>query len=463
MKKYVKYSIFGVVALVVLFIVAKSTGIIGSESRIEVDTVQVVRRTLTQRIYASGSLFPIIELEIAPDVAGEVTEIFVKEGDTVQEGQLLAKIRPDNFINALQRQQAQLEQIRVQLNRTKASLRSTEANFLAREQDYLRKKKLFEDKVISEAEFQSAEASYKVAQQDVVSAKEQISASKYQLSSAEASVREAKENLRLTTLFSPLKGRIIKQLVEMGERVVGTQQMRGTNMFHIGDLSEMELRVRVVENDIVRLSLYDSAEISLESFPAHKIKGVVTYIAHSAVEKTNPEAVTEYEVKIQLIRSSYTSLAQKTGKDTPLLPGMSASVEIITEVKENALSVPISAVTIQRSTQRRDSPQNKDNSNERERFRRDNARNEPSTEQKTPQEIVFLYSSGKAEIKEVKTGITTRHFIEIIEGIEEGELVISGPFLVVSRRLRDQEKVKPRAPTRKRGARRKGSSSSEKR
>ena len=459
MNKYVKYSIFSSVAIIVLLIIAKTTGIIGGDSSLEVDTTRVVRRILTQRIYASGSLFPITELKISPDVAGEITAIFVKEGDTVKEDQLLAKIRPDNFINALQRQQAQFEQIRVQLNRAKASLRSTEANFLSREQDYLRKKKLFEGKVISESEFQIAEASYKVSQEDVVSAKEQISASRYQLSSAEASVREAKENLRLTTLLSPLEGRITKQLVEVGERVVGTQQMKGTDMFHIGDLSEMELHVSVIENDVVRLSLYDSAEISVESFPRHKIKGVVTYVAHSAIAKTNPEAVTEYKVKIQLLRSSYRSLVQETGKETPLLPGMSASVEISTEVRDNVLSISISSVTVKRDLDRRDNQEEKDN--ERVQSRRDNLENELPFEQKVPQEIVFVYRDGKAHLREVRTGITTRHFIEITEGLEEREIVISGPFLVVSRKLEDQTKVKPRLPRRERLKRRKGTSKRE--
>lgn len=444
MSKKIKYILFGIIGVIGVLIMAKSAGWMGKHKGLEVDTVQVLRRTLKQVISASGQLYPIEELRISPDVAGEVTAVFVKEGDPVTEGQLLAKIRPDNFINALQRQEAAYKQSRAQLNRIEASLESAKATFSTSEQDYLRKQKLFKDKVISEAEFQAAEARYKVDQQNVESTKQQIIASRHLLNSAAASVREAKENLRLTTLLSPIQGRITQQLIKPGERVVGTRQMAGTTMFHIGNLSEIELRVNVIENDVVQLHLKDSALVKVESFPDHNIKGIVTAMATSANKKATPEAVTEYEVKIHLIRHTYEHLIQETGKAIPLLPGMTASVEIVTETRENVLSVPLSAVTVER----------KDTS-EKEEEETISYPDRTSTQiYKKPQEIVFIYSEDQAHIRKVKTGITAMEFIEILEGLKAGETIISGPFLVVSKKLRNQQKVSPRKKNKQRPYRR---------
>ena len=439
MKKRIVYIGLGVVLLLGLFFVAKFTGLIGAEKGLVVDTVRVQRRTLSEYILASGALFPIEELMIAADVAGEVIDVFVEEGEEVKVGQLLAKIRPDNFINALDRQRASLEQARAQLKQAHYALESEEATFTATEQDYLRRKKLFDQRLISEADFQMAESRYVVDRQKLSSAEQQLVFRQHFLSSVQASVDEAKENLRLTSLRSPIDGRITRKLINRGERVVGTRQMTGTTMFQIGKLSDMELRVDVIENEVVRLQIGDSADVVVESFPEQKIRGVVTSIATSSNPKSSAEAVTEYRVKVRLLRHTYEHLIHKTSKRHPLLPGMTASAEIIISTRPNTLSVALSAVTVERSDE--DAPYAYGRASQR------------SIRKK--QEIVFVYRDGRVHLRKVKTGIASIDFIEVLEGLREDEVVISGPFLLVSKELEDQQRVSPRDPT-KRTRRRRG-------
>ena len=438
MKKTTIYIILAVVLVAALLVVAKYTGLIDRDKGPFVDTTHVKRRTLSEHILSSGTLYPIEELEIAADVAGEVIDVFVKEGDHVRVGQLLAKMRPDNFINALERQQAALEQARAQLKQSRYGLESAEATFSATEQDYIRNKQLFERRLISEADFQMIESRYRVAQQKLSSAEQQLVSSQHFLSSVQASVDEAKENLRLTSLFSPIDGRITRKLIKKGERVVGTRQMVGTVMFQIGKLSDMELRVDIIENDVVRLDLGDSADVIVESFPEQDIKGIVTSIAISANVKASSEAVTEYRVKIHLLRDTYQDLVHQTGKINPLLPGMTASAEIVTSTHQHALSVALSAVTVERNDEEMPHAYGR-------------------TLQQSPQkkqEIVFVYKDGRAHLRKVKTGIATIDFIEVLEGLNEGEVVISGPFLLVSKELEDQQRVTPLDPKRKKKRRR---------
>ena len=432
MKKRTIYIIVALVLVTVFLLMAK-LGFVGGEYTHEVDTARVQRRTLSEYIMASGALYPIEELEIAADVAGEVIDVFVEEGAKVSSGQLLAKIRPDNFINALKRQRASLEQSRAQLKQSSYSLESATATFVATEQDYTRKKQLFEQQLISEADFQASESRYKVDQQKLSSAEQQLISSKHFLNSVQASVDEAKENLRLTALISPIDGHITRKLIEKGERVVGTMQMAGTVMFQIGKLSEMELRVDIIENDIIRLHVGDSTDIVVESFPDQKIRGIVTSIATSANPKSSIESVTEYRVRIRLLLHTYENLVRETKKTHPLLPGMTASAEIMTSTRSDVLSVPLAAVTLERSDEEFDTY-------------------EPSSQQQPDQkqEIVFVYKDHAAHIRKVKTGIATINFIEVLEGLDDDEVVISGPFLVISKELRDQQRVTPRDPRQKR-------------
>jgi len=258
--------------------------------------------------------------------------------------------------------------------------------------------------------------------------------------SAEASVREARENLRLTTINAPVSGTVSKLNIEKGERVVGTSQMQGTEMLRIADLREMEVRVDVNENDIIRISLGDTAIIDVDSYSYmnKKFKGIVTAIANSAKDKTSADAVTEFEVKIKILNSSYQDLLKEKKGASPFRPGMTASVEIITNRKSGIVAVPLSAVTTR-------NPDEKDGvagrrSKKEEKPAEDGKETKP--EAKKDKEVVFVNVDGKAVMRLVKTGISDYENIEILEGVKEGEEVVAGPFIVVSKRIKDGELIK---------------------
>jgi HlyD family secretion protein len=419
------YILLGVLVFVIVFaIIARSAGWIGGEKEINIETSVVKKTTIIEKVSASGVVEPEIEVKMSPDVAGEIIELNVMEGDSVSQGTLLVKIRPDNFISALDRSRANLNQQMANLAQSKANLKRAEAQFTRAELEFKRNQKLHQDKVISDADFEQIQANFLTAQNDLDAAKQSVLGAEFIVKSSQATVNEAAENLRLTNVYAPVTGTVSKLLVEKGERVVGTQQMAGTEMLRIADLSRMEVRVNVNENDIVRISLGDTTIIDVDSYAASgkKFKGLVTSIANSANTKASPDAVTEFEVKIRILNDSYASLITEKNK-YPFRPGMTASVDIITQKKDNVLSVPLSAVTTredQTTTVADSSPKNK--------------------------ELVFVMEEGRAKMIEIKTGISDFDNIEVLEGLEEGREVISGPYFVVSKQLKDNDKVKVTKP-----------------
>jgi HlyD family secretion protein len=335
-------------------------------------------------------------------------------------GRLLVKIRPDNFNSALDRTRANLNQQMANLAQTRANLQRAEAQYTRSELEYKRQRTLHQQKAISDADFEQAQANYTSAQKDLEAAKQNVIASEFIVKSSQASVNEASENLRLTNVNSPVSGIVSSLKVEQGERVVGTQQMAGTEMMTIADLSKMEVRVDVNENDIVRLTLGDTTIIDVDAYAASgkKFKGIVTSIANTANTKASPDAVTEFKVKIRILNDSYKDLV-KEGNKYPFRPGMTASVEIMTNSKNNALSIPLSAVTT----------------------REEGKDTLPGAVAKV-RELVFVSENGVAKIREVKTGISDYENIEILEGLKEGDEVIAGPYFVVSKQLKEGDKVK---------------------
>ncbi len=314
-----------------------------------------------------------------------------------------------------------------------------EATFTRAEQDYKRQEKLWKEKVISEADWQLAQQNYKVAQNDLKSAQQSLEASGYIVNSTSATVRESRENVRRTTVVAPMKGIVSKLNVKKGERVVGTAQMAGTEMLRIADLNKMEVRVNVNENDIVRVHLNDSVMIDVDAYSStgKQFKGLVTNIANTAKDKTSADAITEFEVRILILRSSYEDLIAK-GNKFPFRPGMTASVDVITQRKENVLSVPLAAVTTRNDEKgAKEAPRGNE---DEEREVVDTSK--PKAEKKVDKVVIFVNDKGVAKMKEVKTGISDYDNIEIISGIAEGEQVVTGPFLVVSKRLKDGDKVK---------------------
>jgi HlyD family secretion protein len=372
-------------------------------------------------------------------VSGEIIELNVQDGDSVSTGRVLVKIRPDVWLSQLERSEALLSQQKANLESSRASLSRAEATYMRSEQDYKRQEKLWNEKVISESDWQLAQQNYKVAQNDLRSATQGLEAAKFVVSSSNATVRESAENVRRTTVYAPMKGIVSKLNVKKGERVVGTAQMTGTEMLRIADLNKMEVRVNVNENDIVRVHLNDTVLIDVDSYAStdKQFKGIVTNIANTARDKASADAITEFEVRILILRSSYQDLIEQ-GNRFPFRPGMTASVEIITTKRDNVLSVPLTAVTTRNpDKEKKAEGPPKDDDDEKPQV----TDGKVKVEKKEDKVVVFINDKGVAKMVEVKTGISDYDNIEIISGLADSVEVVTGPFLVVSKRLKDGDKI----------------------
>ncbi|TXI70209.1 MAG: efflux RND transporter periplasmic adaptor subunit, partial [Cyclobacteriaceae bacterium] len=384
------------------------------------------------------TLAPGIEVKLAPEVSGEIIELRVEDGDSVKQGEVLVKIRPDIVISQLERSEAALSQQMANLESTKASLARAQATYTRAKQDYERQEKLWNEKVISEADWQLAQQNFKVATNDLKSAEQSVEAAKYVVSSTEAGVRESRENVRRTSVVAPMSGTVSKLNVKQGERVVGTAQMAGTEMLRIADLNKMEVRVNVNENDIVRVHLGDSVLIDVDAYSStgKEFKGLVTNIANTARDKVSADAITEFEVRILILQASYNDLI-KAGNKYPFRPGMTASVDIITTRKDNVRSVPLAAVTPRAPEGSKGAaPENQDNDRPQV-----TDSSKPKAEKKQDKVVVFINDNGVAKMVEVKTGISDYDNIEILSGLPDSATVITGPFLEVSKRLKDGDKI----------------------
>jgi HlyD family secretion protein len=423
-KKILLYLSIFVVLLIVFLIVGKKAGWIGNSMVYEVTVEKAALRNITEIITANGKIQPETDVLITPDVAGEIVELSIKEGDAVKKGQFLLKIKPDVYISARERANAALNGTRANLANAKAGLSQVESRYEQARLAYNRSKILWEQKTISESEWETAQSDYKVAQADVEAAKQTVQAAEYSVHSAEATLREESENLMKTSVFAPMDGIITSLLVEKGERVAGTSMMSGTEMLKLANLDRMEVLTEVNENDIVRVTLNDSALVEIDAYPDRKFKGIVTEIANSAkTSGTTTDQVTNFEVKILLLQSSYQDLID-SGNVFPFRPGMSASVDIVTESKYNILTVPLQAVTRQAdSLQKPDSVATSAGNDE---FK----------------EIVFVCDNLKAKLTTVKTGIQDNNFIEILSGLSEDQEVVTAPYHIITKKLKDGSSLK---------------------
>jgi HlyD family secretion protein len=437
------YWLIGAVVLILVFIVVgKSAGWIGKPKEIEVELAKAKRTAIIEKVSASGTVQPVTEVKIAPEVSGEIIGLLIEEGDSVRKGETLVKIRPDTWQSQLERAQAGLSQQRANLEQSMSGFERSKANYRRAKQDYGRQRKLYDQKVISDADWQLAQQNYKVAESDSASAAQAVEASKYIIRSTEASLREANENFRKTSVVAPMNGIVSKLIVKNGERVVGTATMAGTEMLRIADLNKMEVRVNVNENDIVRVSLGDTAIIDVDAYSNinKEFKGLVTLIANTAKDKTSADAITEFEVRILILSSSYQDLV-KEGNKFPFRPGMTASVDIITTRKENVLSVPLAAVTtrnpndLKKEGENNGGPSNNNNNNQ-------TANNQKPAKKADDKVVIFVNDKGVAKMIEVKTGISDYDNIEILSGVSDSTEVVTGPFLVVSKRLKEGDKIK---------------------
>lgn len=419
----------GLVAFIVVLLVA----IGGKKKKLEqVEIAEVKKGTIVEKVGASGKVQPVTEVKISPDVSGEITELYVKEGDSVVKGQLLLRIRPDNYELAVQRSQATLNNARAALAQAEARKIQSEAQFIRIQTNYERQKKLFEQKVISELEFEQVTAEYKVAQQELEAAKQSVIAAQFTVQSALVTVNENIQNLTRTSVYAPMSGIISKLAVEKGERVVGTAQMAGTELLRIANLNEMEVRVDVNENDVIRVSVGDTAEVEVEAYRNRKFKGVVTAIANTANPTTSPEAVTEFQVRIKILSSSYQDLKAKSGRLSPFRPGASASVEIITQTKTDIPIIPLTAVVVKNEQELKKHSKSKQYANER---------NTKAESEKKEYVFVLDEKSKKVSLREVKTGISDFESIEIVSGLKVGEKIVIGPFQVIDKKLKDGDEI----------------------
>lgn len=428
-----------VALLILVGVIGGAAGWFGGDRSMEVETAEARLRTVTQTVTASGKIQPEVEVKISPDVSGEIIELRVREGDQVSRGELLVRIRPDFYT-------AQVEQAEANVLQSKANAAQREADLLMAETELERQQGLFDREVISESELQRTRSQYEVA-------RAALAAAQYAVQSAEARLREGQEQLGKTRIYAPMDGTVSQLNVELGERVVGTSQMAGTEMMRIARLNQMEMEVDVNENDVVNVSLGDTARINIDAYPDRAFRGIVTEIANSArIEGAgSTEQITNFPVKIRILDSHNlegeepaTAIADDetslpVAHMPNLRPGMSGTVDVFTETVSNAVAVPIQAVTVRDFV-------------EVERRRRERAP-ETDTLQEEPaldapvedlRRVVFLMEDGIAKLVEVETGISDDSHIVITKGIGEGATVITGPYRAVSRELAEGDRVQKR-------------------
>lgn len=423
-KKTIYILIGSAIGLIVLLVGLKKGGVIGNsdDSKI-VELSKVAQTTIVETVSATGKIQPEIEVKISSEVSGEIIALPIKEGQQVKKGDLLVRINPDLYESGVNRSVASMSTTKAGLSQADAQVKEAKAN-------YDRNQKLFEKGVISKAEWDRIVSAYEVAVANKQSAY-------YQVKSASATVTEANDNLRRTTIYAPADGTISLLNVELGERVLGTQQMAGTEILRIANLNNMEVEVDVNENDIVKVSIGDSAKIEVDAYLKREFKGIVTSISNSASSTLTADQVTNFKVKVRILKESYQDLLEgKPDNFSPFRPGMTATVDIITKRKENIMAVPISAVVVKDDT----TSVKKDVVAELEKKEKEQKGTAPKSDKKY--ECVFVKVGDKAKLRVVKTGIQDDTNIEIISGLKPGEEIIIGPYTTVSKDLVSNDKVR---------------------
>lgn len=423
--KYLLLS--GAVVLIVGTLVLKKSGALGENKEgIEVEITKATQRTVIETVSATGKIQPEIEVKISSEVSGEIIALPVKEGQTVKKGDLLVRVNPELYVSGLNRSKSGL-------SNTKAGLSQADAQFKEAKASYERSKKLFEKGIVSRSEWDKAVAAYEGAQ----AARD---AAYYNVQSASATVNESKENLGKTAIYAPVDGTISRLDVELGERVLGTQQMTGTEMMRVANLNNMEVEVDVNENDIVKVEIGDEAKVEVDAYLKKEFKGIVTSISNSASTALSADQVTNFKVKVRIVKESYADLIKgKPANFSPFRPGMTATVDIITTTKENIIAVPISSVVMRTDTtaNRLSGIDEKANNGED-----GEVIEEVKSKNEKRYECVFVKTGDKVKLRIVETGIQDDTYIEIISGLKQGETIVTGPYTVVSKELNPGDKVR---------------------
>jgi len=412
-KKTLIWIIAIVVILLILLVGGKKAGWFGKNNNFkEVEITKIDPIDIVETVAATGKIQPEVEVALSSEVSGEIIELPVVEGQQVKKGDLLVKINPDLIQSALSQAQAGLQNVRAQLSQAEASKKNAELN-------YNRSKSLFEKGVISKSDWDRSVADYEVAQANTQSAY-------YNVQSAAANVKQTRDNLSRTSIFAPMTGTISKLSVELGERVVGTAQMAGTEIVRVANLNNMEVEVDVNENDIVKVAIGDSTLVEVDAYLKREFKGIVTEIANSAENTLSADQVTNFKVKVRIVQDSYSDLTEdKPEFYSPFRPGMTATVDVITNKKQQVIGVPISAIVIKTDTSSSKKPKVKATSSaDTEKF-----------------ECVFVKNGDEAKLRVVNTGIQDDTNIEILSGLEDGDVVITGPYNTVTKTLKPGDKI----------------------
>ncbi len=411
-KKKIVISVIAVVVLLIAFSVVKGRG----SKDIKVATETTIKRDITEEVTASGTIYPENEVKISPDVSGEIIDMYVQEGDTVKQGQLLVRINPDIYETQLEQAKAGLNTAKANTANVQAQLNRTRANAELQRKNFEMQKQLFADKVISQQEYNTAEAQYQMSLAELKAAEKQSLASEFNTQSVEAGLSQAGKTYRRTTVIAPTSGVITGLVSKKGERVVGTAQMAGTEMMRISDLNRMEVRVDVNENDIVRIDVGDTANIEVDAYLGKTFKGIVTQVANSAktsLSASSTDQVTKYEVKILILPSSYAAVMAENNGKMPFRPGMSSTVHILTKTAKQVLAVPVASITL------------KDKAN--------------SVDEK--EEVVFVVNNNVVAKRAITTGIQDTRYIQILSGLKPGDIVVSAPYEAINLKLSDGQKV----------------------
>jgi HlyD family secretion protein len=451
MSKTLKWVLGGTAVLLVALIGLAKAGVFGKDKGIKVTAEKVKKRTIIEVVNAPGKVYPEIEVKVSPDISGEITELNIQEGDSVKKGQVLARIYADIYSTqrdqaaaGVSQSQAQVQSQQAQVANAQAALAALKANLEQAQRTFNMQKQLYDDKVISLNEFNMADAAMKTATANYNAAVQGIKSTQANVQSARAGVQSARANLQKTNkdlgrtaVVAPMDGVVSLLNVKKGEKVVGNSMMAGTEILRVADMQKIEVRVDVSENDIPKVKLGDSAIVEVEAYSNRKFKGIVTQIsssnngaaAQNALANTSSD-VTNYKVYVRILPESYMDLIGKGS--FPFRPGMSANVDIQTRRHPDVLSVPINAIA---TRDKNDSLKVKtDESNM-------TAQNNTSSDDDVDVVAFVLQKDGTAKKVIVKTDIQDITYIEVTEGLKEGDEVITGPYDVVSRTLKETDKL----------------------
>lgn len=425
-------------AIIAFALIGKQKGWIGKGDILEVAVEKAAKRNVVETVTASGKINPHTEVKLSSEVSGEIIELNIHEGDSVKKGQLLCVINPAIYDAIVTQSAASVDQMKANLASSRANLIQAKASLDQAKRNYDRNKQLHDEKVVSDADFEASKLSFDQADANYQAAQESVNAGEFTVKSTEAQLSQARDNLNKTKIFAPMSGIVSLVNVKLGERVVGTAQMAGTELIRIADLNYMQAEVDVNENDVLRIVLGDTADIEVDAYVKKKFKGVVTEVSYSSTSASSAVVsttqATNFTVKVKVLRESYADLINpKIGKLYPFRPGMSTTVDIKTESRSNVLTVPIQSVTTrsEKDLKQKDADYAKTAQ----------AQKTNGTEKKDAAEIVFVVETGKVKAKEVVTGIQDANYIEIKSGLAENETVVKAPFKLISKTLKDGDIV----------------------